>query len=167
MLCHMCGEEIEPEDTICLSCGERIPGRRTGLSGAIPASRCVALIGGALIIVGSFLPWATADTIFGSFSIKGIETDPNIDGDGIISLILGISIIVSCLIRFNKAGTRAIATGILALLALALGIFEFTDIKNGIESISGLSVTYSVSTGVYLVIAGGMLGMAAFLRNPE
>jgi hypothetical protein len=44
----------------------------------------VALIGGALVLVGSFLPWATVASGFGSASLSGTE------GDGKITLVVGL-----------------------------------------------------------------------------
>ena len=43
----------------------------------------LSLIGGGLVILGSFLPWATVTSAFGSVSKSGT------DGDGQITLIAG------------------------------------------------------------------------------
>jgi hypothetical protein len=123
--------------------------------------RLIAIAGAILVIIGSLLPWATVDTPFGSVSKNGTE------GDGVISLILGVFIILGALFRFNRPGNRPWIAFVFAVLALALGIFEYVDISSDASSISGGFVDASVGIGVYVVILGALLGLASFMRNPS
>ena len=124
--------------------------------------RIIGILGGLLVIIGCFLPWAEARIMSFSESVNGIE-----ETDGVVALVLGIWIIVGSLINFKKTQSRAYGTGALAVFALALGLVEFFDIQDDVEQLETMFVEASVGAGVYMVIAGGILGLSAFMKNPD
>jgi hypothetical protein len=131
-----------------------------------------AAVGGLLVVVGSFLTWATLTidaTSFGgqkeSQSVQGFDAS-----DGKISLAIGVILIVAGLVamRSKAAGGRR-GMGILAIVgglaAIGLGIFEVMDIKNDLDAlVSGLGLpdgvaSHSIGIGLWIIIAGGLIGL--------
>jgi hypothetical protein len=125
------------------------------------ASRYVVILGAFIVIAGSFLPWITVKTPFGTVSENGTE------GDGVITLFLGVLMAGSALINFRKAGSRAWLAVLFAVFAVGLGVYEFMDITGDIvtSSISDIGLKASVGTGVYLVIVGGFMGLIGLAPN--
>jgi DNA-directed RNA polymerase subunit RPC12/RpoP len=84
------GESLSYE---CPGCGERIAveGRSSAseASGNVKGSALVVLAGGASATVASFIPWISIRSGFGSVSAQWLE-----GGDGIITLILGIAMVL-------------------------------------------------------------------------
>ncbi len=124
--------------------------------------RIIGILGGLMIIIGAFLPWAEANVFDYSETMNGIEGT-----DGVIVLVLGIWIIIGSLINFKKPQSRAYGTGVLAVVALFLGVVEFTDIRDDVKQLESMFVEASVGEGVYMVIVGGILGLSAFMKNPD
>jgi len=124
--------------------------------------RRVAMIGAVLIAVGSVLPWATASNVFGaSVSISGTE------GDGIITLVLGILVAVGALVRQKEPGSRAWLSALFSLLALGISGYDYTQIVISSAFASNDYVDASAGIGIYLVIIGGFLGLLALSPNPH
>ena len=86
--------------------------------------------GGLLIAVGSFLPWITATAAFvGSVSVSGLDGG----GDGIITLIVGIAVIVFAVVVLvgNQTGTAwdiPIALG--GLIAGGVAIVNLAEVND-------------------------------------
>ena len=66
-------------------------------------------LGGVLVIVGSFLPWASLSTGLGTFTRNGI------DGDGVFTLIAGV-VLVFLAIAANRRTAQVV--GILASIVV-------------------------------------------------
>jgi len=94
--------------------------------------------------------------MFGSISRNGIE------GDGQILAILGFFVVLAVLDRMNKPG-RAVIAGIGALVALLMGMYEYSNIA-GLE-IDSEYVIASVGTGIYVILLGSLMAMAAFAKS--
>src|SRR5215207_130712 len=52
------------------------------------AGPALMAVGGGLVLVGSFMPWASVATAFGTISIAGTE------GDGKITLAVGLAMVL-------------------------------------------------------------------------
>lgn len=122
----------------------------------------VAAAAGALIVVGSIMPWATLTAPFvGQVDVRGTESD------GKWTLLLGLVIGAQGLIlRTSKTDDRRgvwIALGILGLMVAGVGVVDASSISSSFESNEYVSV--SVGPGVYLVAVGGATAaIAAYLR---
>jgi hypothetical protein len=122
------------------------------------------LAGGALAVVGSFLPWVTVTTIFGTLSLGGME------GDGVIAAVAGGALCLIGIVGLSS-GKPLLMGGLVLSLALAgLGIFEAIQIGSGTSDISaeaaGLARA-SIGLGVWVLIAGSALGASAFLAKSK
>ncbi|MHB9287735.1 hypothetical protein ACKVMT_11945 [Halobacteriales archaeon Cl-PHB] len=112
----------------------------------------VALGGGVAAVVGAVLPWAS----FMGQSVSGL------DGDGVITLILGIAAAGVIVVRewgqMDQAGV-----GVLGLLTLAIGGMAYSDIGSLASmggSGSGFSISISPGIGLYLTLLAGILMLA-------
>lgn len=98
------------------------------------------------IVIGSLGPWAT----FGPFSKGGT------DGDGVLTLILGIAAVA-----FIMANRWMVFVLILAVLSAAIGIFDTIDVS----SAGNEFVSPSPGWGVILVAIAGVSLTAWAARN--
>ena len=115
--------------------------------------RDVALVAAGAIVVGSFLPWAKATTIFGEISISGFEA-----GDGKLTAGLGAIAALALLV-----GWRIVAR-IAGLISAAIGIYDMVDIEGvADEDVARISSSY----GIWMVIVGGIVVLVqpALRRN--
>lgn len=119
----------------------------------------VAGAGAALTILGSFLPWASVATIYGTMSVSGI------DRDGMFTLVFGILMMLGVLLTLKKPGARAWGAGVLAVLTFFVGAIDLYDVSVRVSEFSSDLALGSVGIGLYMVIIGGALGLAAFGRN--
>ena len=112
-------------------------------------------IGGAIgLIVGSFLEWASIDTPFGSFSVSGM------DGDGVITVSVGIIALVLFTLVKRRAGT--IAGVVFAAIGAAIAAIDIADVKSNIDDIAAESeglATASVGIGLWLCLAGALVAV--------
>jgi hypothetical protein len=104
-------------------------------------------------VIGSIGPWAT----IGIFSKAGT------DGDGVITLVLAIAGIVLALLL--RRGAR-IAVGIVAVLILAIGIFDVADVSSSGTKFFGADINPSVGWGLWVVtLAGAAATLCAFAKR--
>jgi hypothetical protein len=83
-----------------------MPGMSTISGTSIPTGQALAISGSAAIIVGSLLPWVTARRIFGQLSVNGVE------GDGKLTLVLGVSLLLGVILRFGTTRWRNVLIGV-------------------------------------------------------
>lgn len=123
------------------------------------------LVGGLLVIVGSFLPWITATSGFGSVSVSGMDHG----GDGIFTLVLGVIAALIGMAQLIKAQLPGIIRGSPAIIGVSLGVitfFDHSDIRNriaraAVSSSGALSSTvgqgiWSLYLGAVLIFIGGI-----------
>jgi hypothetical protein len=95
------------------------------------AGPTVTILGGLLIVLGSFLPWLTVDPNWGlpTLTYNGMERR-----DGIITFILGVVAIVIAVrqligIRLPAVLQRSsIATGVIAGIVVIYDYLDFMDV---------------------------------------
>ena len=121
--------------------------------------RALAALGGALILVGSLLPWVTAP-------FEPVVRARQATGGGWPLLVIGIaSIILAFVPRFRTARISApaaalgFAAGLLALNSLS-GTLAVRDALIGTQAVSAWS---GVGSGVYLTLAGSIIAILAGL----
>ncbi|MDA0270829.1 MAG: hypothetical protein O2919_07335 [Chloroflexi bacterium] len=124
----------------------------------IPA--IAAVVSGSMIIVGALLPWARV----GIFSVAGT------DGDGMVTLIVGMSIVAVALAWGLGRGARGplLAISLLGIVVLAIGIYDAVNISTAIRDfrsemdgnmLAGLFAP-SVGMGLVVTIFGGFVALA-------
>jgi hypothetical protein len=152
-------------------------------SGGI-AAPALAVVGGVLAVVGSLLSWAQASVTGASFSAKGIE-----GWEGKVTILGGAVMLVAGISAFTGASDARRRLRVSALVGglMASGVGIYTAITardqivdSGAEEIAkqaGVTVQQgramletaidqgflklSLQIGLYLVIAGGFIGVLA------
>ena len=116
----------------------------------------IPAFGGIVVIMGSVLPWATVEVIlFGQQSIDGL------DGDGVITLPLGIVMLILALTARKESGnTPPVIAGLLALAAGSIGLYDLTNVRRINPGILG---EVSVGVGLYLVVIGAGVAIVGSL----
>lgn len=143
-----------------------------------PIGPILAILGGALLVIGSILDWATLDVALAGQTLS--ESFGGLDGsDGWITLGSGAVAIAVGIVAMSSGGRRVLA--ILAILAGLVGggvglydavtaesnsLDEFAegigatrgDVDAAIET-GELEFELSIGIGLYLAIAGGVLAL--------
>lgn len=109
-------------------------------------SRPWLLAGGALLVVGSFLPWAQA----GIFSFAGTR------GDGAITLVLGIIVGILGFVTPTKLGAVA------AIVLSALGLLIVSNVVNNF-----LDTPENIGAGIFVAGLGGLVGVMGGVKALE
>jgi hypothetical protein len=149
-----------------------------------PMVALFAIVGGALAAVGSFLAWASVSAAGQQVSAKGTD-----GSDGYITLVAGIILILYGVARLtgNAMGTKkamAVIAIVAGLVAGGVAVYDAVTAKervldeaaSQVASSAGVSktaaralldqavasgqVNISLSFGIFVVIAGGVLGLA-------
>jgi hypothetical protein len=154
-----------------------------------PVAAILAIVGGALLAIGSFLAWASVSGGGTSVTAKGTD-----GSDGYITLVAGI-VVIACGVLLMRVGKKAIA--VLAILAAlvggGVGLYDAFTAKDRVlddaaeelatqfgatasevrvlldQAIDAGQIGISLSFGLYMVIAGGALGLVGGilgLRSP-
>lgn len=128
---------------------------------AAPAKRRVnktvailAVVAAAIAAIGSVLPWAKAESDFGSASNNGLDVD------GKLTIVLAIAIGAMLVVAATRGAVWPAITGIpvFALIAL-IGVIDVADVNNrgnDFGGFGGLDIT--VGIGLWIVLAAGIAG---------
>jgi hypothetical protein len=140
-----------------------------------PIGTAVGVVGGALLVAGSFLTWVTLSGGGDSVSAKGTD-----GSDGWITFGAGL-VLIAVSLAAMRAGRRALA--ILAIVAAlaggGIGVYDALTVRDQIaedvadqsgitteqartfidQSIDAGEFELSVGAGIFLVIGGGVLGL--------
>lgn len=108
----------------------------------------LVMVGAVLMIIGSFLPWAS----MGEMSISGTSAGA---GDGWISVILGALLIA---VSFVSAGWRSLVLMILAAISAAFGVWKL------IEALD-IPAPASIGIGIWLLAIGGVLALVGAVMS--
>ena len=183
MTCTNCNEEVPASVRFCPSCGTAAgsspppappatagSGAPAAPAAAVPSGDLkrlaqVIIGGGALLVLGSLLPWASVRAFFGTVTVNGTE------GDGVITLVIG-AVIAFLGFRLLNGLSRKMTIGalVLSVLMVALVIFELADISSAIsaDEVDDLDVEVNPGTGLYLCglgAAASTIGSALRLRS--
>ncbi len=115
------------------------------------------LVACVLIGVGSVLPWATID--LGFFS----QTTGGLDGDGGITLVLGV--LAAALAFFSKGRKTGLAIGavVAATITVLIAIVDIADVSS-VSGDLGLDGGVSVGIGLWLVLVASLGALGAGIK---
>jgi hypothetical protein len=113
----------------------------------------IAIVGSALAVVGTVLPWITAGVSAGpievSTAITGLDTDP-----GLVVAIVSV-VDVGVAVAVEAAATRSVGTAVGGLVIVLAAGLQFADLGG----ITGAGI------GLYLSVVGGVVVGAAGLAE--
>ena len=125
----------------------------------------LALVGGGLVALGSFLPWITATAAFlGTISRNGIDGG----GDGIWTIVIGVIVVIGVVGGLSSPGAvgaaRAAAV-VGGIAAVVVGFLDMSDVQGRVNTIANGSsgAIASVGMGIYVVMLGGALAVVGGL----
>jgi hypothetical protein len=153
--------------------------QQASLGRSAPVAAILAIVGGALLAIGSFLAWASVSGGGTSVTAKGTD-----GSDGYITLVAGI-VVIACGVLLLRVGKKAIAVLaiVAALIGGAVGLYDALTAKDRVlddaaeelatqfgatasevrtlldQAIDAGQISISLSVGLYMVIAGGVLGL--------
>jgi hypothetical protein len=117
----------------------------------------MTLLGGVLIVLGSFLPWLTATApLVGTISRNGME-----GGDGIITLILGV---VTILIGVTELTATSLPTLlqrspiVTGAITVIVAVINYLNVQQRIEDVREESelIAASVGAGIWTLVVGAV-----------
>lgn len=112
------------------------------------------MAGGALMLVGSFLPWISVTTIFGTLSRSGVDGN----GDGMISAALGLGAAGIGVALLNRESRPAsVALVVIAALVGVLVYVDGSDIAGRLGELDTDAALASIGIGLWVVGAGALL----------
>jgi hypothetical protein len=120
----------------------------------------MALLGGVLIVLGSFLPWLTATApLVGTISRNGME-----GGDGIITLILGVVTILIGVTQLTATNLPTLvqrSTIVTGAITGIVAIINYLNVQRRIEDVREESelIAASVGAGIWTLIVGAVLAI--------
>jgi di/tricarboxylate transporter len=144
-----------------------------------PIGAILAIVGGALLIVGSFLPWAEVSGGGQSVSAKGVD-----GSDGYLTIATGlVALVAGIMLLRQPKRVLAILVLVAGLLGGGLGLYDALTAKDNVldaaaeelaptfggsaeqvrvlldEAIDAGQLSISMSFGIFIVIAGGALAL--------
>lgn len=116
----------------------------------------ITAFGSIMVILGSALPWATVEIfLLGQQAVSGLQ------GDGVITLLLGIVVLILALAAQAESGkTPPIVASLLALVAGVIGLIDLTNVERASQGILG---SVSIGVGLYLVVIGAFVAVVGGL----
>ena len=116
----------------------------------------VATTGFALVLLGSFLPWARVISIFGTISITAT------DGDGGLTMVLAVLGLLCIAISLTGRHWLTSPGLIVAVLALWVGLHDLFNIDSLADSDFA---SIETGAGLWLVVIGGALAVVGGLGS--
>jgi len=128
-------------------------------------SSLILIAGGALIALGSFLPWTTVSAVFvGTVSSSGIQGG----GDGIFTVVLGIALVlIGVMVAVGSRNSKglSIVAGLLTVPTLLIAILDYSEAHDRVTHLTAETslATASVGAGLWTVIVGTALAILGAL----
>lgn len=110
----------------------------------------ITLAGGVVMAIGSFMPWLTARSAFGSVSTAGT------DGDGVFTLIVGAVVALGAVVYLER-DIPGLGRGLMVTAGLGgigVAILDFTEASRRVSDIGTNLVAASVGPGLYILFLG-------------
>lgn len=118
----------------------------------------VAMVGGASALVGSFLPWASIFSVFGTIEVSGF------DGDGQLTAAAATAALLLGYFGLANRKNGMVVTGIIAAaLGLAVSAYDWIHLSSTAKAASSSVATASPGYGLYLCTVGFVLCGGALL----
>ena len=123
-----------------------------------PTGAWILIASGATLLVGAFLPWLEATTIFGSITRSGVSYGPDAlmtAGIGAALGVLGILLVTGHTIPRWIPMLAIVA----AAAALTLLVYDYERLKDRADSLVSDVAQASVGMGLWLSLVGAITGI--------
>jgi len=162
--CPECGTRFGAVKPEASTATERVSEAPSATVDTLPAGAWLALAGGLLMAVGSFLPWLQATVFVTTITRNGMQMGDNMgfSADGVITLVLGVITCViglSRLLHFSMPRFLYSSTVITGLIAGAITIYDATQVHKFVASIGNNSVAASMGYGLWVLLIGCALAI--------
>jgi hypothetical protein len=128
----------------------------------VPENRLVAMVGALGLIVGALLPWVEARAGIISVDKAGI------DGDGIITLVIGVIALIVTFAFTTVAGARRAVVVAAGAIAAIVALYDLLDVQQQANELAHHAATVPVDAGVgiglwvtaaaaVVLLAGGLM----------
>lgn len=119
-----------------------------------------ALVGVALVVVGSFLPWASVSAFGQEVNVDGM------DGDGPLTLIGGVLVgaLVLAAHLQRPARWKVVTALVVAALVTLIAVIDVVDVNSRVADVEGdfaVDLEAAIGIGLWLVLAGGIVATLA------
>jgi uncharacterized paraquat-inducible protein A len=176
-VCPVCGESLgDALQGTCSRCGTYIVVNRvTGqpvvhAPGSNLAGAVITMFAGALMILGAFLPWMSAQAAFFSINRNSFQlgNQSGFSPDGVFLLVLGIVTILIGVSRSMRTALPAyiqrspIITGIGAVVVALARVGSINHLVQQVRTASSLA-SASIGFGLWLTIVAGVVAVVGGL----
>ena len=116
--------------------------------------------GGALMAVGSLLPWVSARTGLGSLDVPGTS------GDGVITLIIGAIVGLVGIVNLDRpiAPVLRLLVVLGGIVGVAIFALDYMAAAERVSSVDSEMIAASVGAGLYIVGVGSVATVIGGLR---
>jgi hypothetical protein len=127
--------------------------------------RLMALIGGVIMAIGSFLPWLSVTNGLESMSFNGVGSE--LEG-GILTLLVGGAIIIAALAAREEPGRNgSLPAAILGILGIGIVSYYLLDIATAIITLGPQGIRISIEVGLAAIATGALLAaVGGYRHNP-
>jgi hypothetical protein len=108
--------------------------------------KTIALIACAAATIGSFMPWIAVQSIFGTMDVAGT------DGDGKVTLILGVIAGLLCYTAANK--NRIALSAFTCGLGVFVSVYNLVRVNTKVNAVDTEVATASIGFGLWLCLVG-------------
>lgn len=124
--------------------------------------KLIAALGGALLVVGSLLPWATLSV--GAITRSFVGTD----GDGIITLVIGAVITLAGISGSDKPAARAsLIAAVLGLIGFFIMVYKILMLSSTVSDSNSALLHASLGIGLWVCALGSVFAFSGgLMRNP-
>jgi len=172
--CPNCGAQLASEAAICEACEARRRSSRTAppsasalgivhsWSTAAPPLQKLTLIGGALAVIGSFLPFYAVNLPEGMGSAASMSF-LNTGFPGVLTLVAAVAL---ALIAFMPSPSRQVTLAGFGIATLVLGMFVYAFTGAGLEGANPAAAgLVSHGIGAYVLGIGALLLEYAYVQQ--
>ena len=133
----------------------------------IEAAGVLAVVGGAVCAVGTFLPWLKASSTFNNLTVSGLDYTTD---HGKAVLVLGVAIALFAglgLVRRPISDVMLVLVVLVAASEVGFTVYSLSDVSNRADDFNGSSdvAHVSIGFGLYLSLVGAGVGLIGALLS--
>jgi hypothetical protein len=126
-----------------------------------------SLLGGIVIVIGSFLPWLTVNDGSGLVNVYALE-----GGDGVRTLITGASVILATFVARGPRRFNSLVASLAGVLCGVIAFRDLSDLSNSIDLFQAVGGSGNeqpmIGAGLIVVLIGAVLSIGGgLLFDPD